>query len=180
MSDKFEKATGRDIIAWMSYIREHEDGAADLTTLSHRQLAALASAGGASDWWAQGIAVEIERVIGRRAVGQTVTGSVNAGATKTVAGEWTEVFDRLVDFLGELPLPSPLVDAPRISHTEKWRYWRASLEDGSVVAIDCSAVKGKTRISVKHDKIPTMEERGPVKEHWRGALEEFAAHLASQ
>lgn len=46
MGDKFEKGTGRDIHAWMEFIQEHEDGAADLSALSHQQLAALASAGG--------------------------------------------------------------------------------------------------------------------------------------
>lgn len=183
MGDKFEKGTGRDIHAWMEFIQEHEDGAADLSALSHQQLAALASAGGASDWWAQGIAVEIERLIGRRAVGQTVTGSVNAGASKTVPGEWTEVFDLFVAFMeagGSRLLTAELIDAPRISHTDKWRYWRASLVDGSVVAIDCSESNGKTRLSVKHDKLGSLEEREPAKVHWRGVLKEFAELLASQ
>lgn len=101
MADKFQKSTGRDIDEWMDHLRSQEEGAEDLHDLTHQQMAALAVDGGASDWWAQGIAVEIERIIGRRKVGQTVTGSVNAGASKTVPGEWTEVFNRFTDFMSE-------------------------------------------------------------------------------
>ncbi|MDO5511527.1 SRPBCC domain-containing protein [Corynebacterium sp.] len=172
MSDKFEKGTGRSIDAWMEYVKDHGDP----QELSHQELAALASRGGASDWWAQGIAVEIERIIGRRQVGQTVSGSVNAGASKTVPGEWTEVFEAFVSFMED----KELIDEPRISATEKWRYWRASLEDGSEIAIDCSDVKGKTRLSVKHDKLPSMDDREKMKSFWRATLAEFADTLKAQ
>lgn len=166
MSDKFEKATGRDINGWMEFMREHGDP----HEFSHQELVKLASRGGASDWWSQGIAVEIERMIGRRQVGQTVTGSINASVTKTVPGEWTDVFEEFVAFMES----RQLADAPRITATEKWRYWRADLADGSQVSVDVSDAKGKTRLSVKIDKLPTMKDRDRVKEEWRALLTEFS------
>lgn len=175
MSDKFHTATGRTIGEWMEYMRPH----GELHDLSHRELAALASSGGASDWWAQSIAVEIERIIGRRQIGQTGTGSVAVSASKTLPGEWTTVFDRFVDFMSAQDL-SMLVDAPRISATEKWRYWRADATDGSAIAIDCSDVNGRTRLSVKHDKLPGMDDREPTKQYWRALLNDFARSLSSQ
>lgn len=184
MTDKFEKGTGRDIDGWMEFLRSHHEGAADLHDLTHQQMAALAVDGGASEWWAQGIAVEVERIIGRRKVGQTVTGSVNAGASKTVPGEWRQVFEKFTAFMadgGEELLPADLATQPSTSATEKWRYWRASFTDGSSAALDCSdASTGdtvKTRLSMKHDKIPSMAQRDPVKAHWKQVLASFAASL---
>lgn len=184
MADKFQKGTGRDIDEWMDYLRSHEEGAEDLHDLTHQQMAALAVDGGASDWWAQGIAVEIERIIGRRKVGQTVTGSVNAGASKTVPGEWTEVFDRFADFMskgGRELLPAEPAGKPSTSGTEKWRYWRVAFTDGSSAALDCSdASRGtglKTRLSMKHDKIPSMDQRDAVKAHWKQVLASFSETL---
>ena len=75
--------------------------------------------------------VEIERMIGRRQVGQTVTGSINASVTKTVPGEWTDVFEKFVAFMES----RQLADAPRITATEKWRYWRVPLADGTPLAM---------------------------------------------
>ncbi|GAB3695804.1 hypothetical protein [Corynebacterium nasicanis] len=169
MHDKFEKATGRSIDDWMEFFGDPQE-------LSHQDLARLASEGGASEWWAQSIAVEIERMIGRRQIGQTVTGSIAASASKTVPGEWTEVFDKFVSFMEN----KQLADAPRITATDTWRYWRADLEDGSQVAVDCSEVKGKTRLSAKIDKLASMEKRDLAKEKWRALLNEFAETLPSQ
>lgn len=185
MKDRFANATGRSIEEWMEFLRSHPDGAADLHDLTHQDLAHLAVEGGASEWWAQSISVEVERVIGRRSVGQTVTGSVNAGASKMVTGEWTEVFDRFVAFMAEGGrdlLPADPADEPRVSETEKWCYWRVGLADGSTVAIDCSDGSTgdvrKTRLSVKHDKLASLGQRDAVKTHWRGMLNEFAEEVA--
>lgn len=169
MSDKFQRATGRTVQEWMDLI-------GDARETSHREIAAAAAQGGASDWWAQSIAVEIERIIGRREIGQSGDGTVHVSVSKTVAGEWTDVFEKFVQYMEGLSL----VDAPRLSATEKWRYWRATLEDGSQVAIDVSDAKGKTRVSVKHDKLPGMEQREPTRQFWRGLLGDFASHIASQ
>ncbi|AGF73785.1 hypothetical protein [Corynebacterium halotolerans] len=183
--DRFANATGRSIGEWMEYLQSHPDGGVNLHDLTHQDFARLAIEGGASEWWAQSISVEVERIIGRRRVGQTVTGSVSAGASKTVRGEWTEAFDSFVAFLsagGRDLLPAEPLDEPRISETEKWRYWRAGLTDGSTVAIDCSdASTGevrKTRLSVKHDKLGSLEQRDAIKAHWRGVLDEFAEEVA--
>lgn len=184
MTDRFSKGTGRDIEEWMEYLRSHDKGAEDLHKLTHQQMAVLAVDGGASEWWAQGIAVEIERIIGRRQVGQTVTGTVNAGASKTVPGEWREVFEKFATFMaegGEEVLPVKLDGEPSASATEKWRYWRATFADGSSATLDCSDAptgdRRKTRLSMKHDKIPAMDQRDSVKAHWKHVLATFADSL---
>lgn len=61
--------------------------------LSHKEMAHAAVEAGATPWWAQGIAVEIERRIGQRKVGESCTGDINASASKTVPGVWTDVTD---------------------------------------------------------------------------------------
>lgn len=187
-TDKFSRSTGRSAAEWQTHI---ENRAADLgrgiQELSHRDMVAIAQTEDVTDWWAQGIAVEIERRIGRRKVGQTVTGSISAGVSKTVPGQWGDVFQSFSTFMangGTTLLPSAAAGEPAISATEKWRYWRCSFQDGSKANLDCSAVSGsnqpKTRLSMKHDGLASMEARDATRSHWRKVLNDFAATLSSQ
>lgn len=184
--DRFQAATGRSIDDWLSYLRSHPDGSTDLHELTHQDMARLAGNGGASAWWAQNIAVEVERIIGRREVGQTVTGSVQVGVSRTVPGTWTEVFESFTNHMasgGRGLLPADPTDAPRISATEKWRYWRVTFADGSTATLDCSdATRNgtpRTRLSLRHDRFPALADREPVRTHWRGVLDSFVEEVTT-
>ncbi|WP_018298185.1 hypothetical protein [Corynebacterium lubricantis] len=181
--DKFEKATGRTIPEWMDFLRNHENGNKDLNELSHKQMATLAEDYGASGWWAQSIAVDIEREIGRREVGQRDSGKFSANATKTMPGEWTDVFARFTEFMAsaEGALPAAVDGESSTSESEKWRYWRADLVDGTKVVVMCNdaSAKGvaKTRFAVQHEKLPSSEARDDMKAHWKATLDTFKASL---
>ncbi|MHA2790192.1 hypothetical protein ACXZ66_13800 [Corynebacterium sp. S7] len=181
--DKFKRGTGRTITAWMEFMQAHENGNKDLNELSHKQIAALAEDGGASAWWAQSIAVDIEREIGRREVGQRNSGKFSANATKTMPGEWTDVFARFTKFMNRQDgaLPAEVDGESSTSESEKWRYWRADLVDGTKVVVMCNdaSAKGvaKTRFAVQHEKLLTAELRDEMKTHWKATLDSFRASL---
>ncbi|WIM67669.1 hypothetical protein QP027_11380 [Corynebacterium breve] len=177
--DKFEKATGKNLEAWMEIIGQQ----GSLSDIPHKEMARIAEENGASAWWAQSIAVEVERKIGRRALGQTCTGDFNANASKTIPGEWTEVFEKFVAYMADTPeaLPSPLQGESSSSATEKWRYWRANFSDGTRVNVVCNdgSAKGvaKTKLATQHDKLPDDDARDEMKTHWKSVLASFADSL---
>lgn len=174
--DKYSRATGRSLAEWVDLLRaEHPD----IEGYEHREIARSAVALGASEWWAQGIAVDFERMIGRRRVGETSTGRISVSASKTMPGEWSTAFEEVVEFLRTSPaaLPAELDDAPRISETDKWRYWKAKFVDGTTAAINCSDVSKdgtpKVRFAVEHSGLGDLESRAPLKEHWRSVFTAF-------
>lgn len=187
-TDRFSRATGRHATDWRALMesRATELGQG-IQELSHQEMVAIAQSEGATDWWAQGIAVEVERLIGRREVGQTVTGSINAGVSKTVPGEWREIFESFHSFMttgGATLLPSAATGEPTTSATAKWRYWHCSFADGSKATLDCSDAsrnhQPKARLSIKHDGLPSMADRDATKSHWKAVLNDFAKTLSSQ
>ncbi|QNE88600.1 hypothetical protein H0194_05615 [Corynebacterium incognita] len=166
MADKFSRATGKSLEEWMRLIPAE---------LSHKEMAQAAVEAGATPWWAQGIAVEIERRIGRRKVGESCTGDINASTSKTVPGVWTEVFDALAEFLAtKCPFD---IEEPTTSATEKWRYWRADVTDGTKITINVSDGGGKSKIGVQHSKLPDHDARQNVKDVWQSTLTGFAKTL---
>ncbi|MGP6174194.1 hypothetical protein [Corynebacterium sp. A21] len=177
--DRFLNGTGKTFDNWMEQIGA---GGRPIEEMSHREIARTAEGLGASAWWAQGIAVEIERHIGRRQVGETSAGTVSVSVSKTIPGEWVATFRDFVAFLATRrdDLPGELLAEPVISETEKWRYWKAKLSDGSTVAINCSDVSNASKsatkkacFSIEHDALGHLNLREPLKDHWRKILTAF-------
>lgn len=185
MSDKFKKATGRCLESWAEAIIAA--AGSPLESLSHQELAKTAVKLGATEWWGQSIAVELERLIGRREVGQTCSGTFAASASKTVPGEWTEVFHTAEQWLGTNieKLPLPLANNATISATAKWRYWRATFTDGTnvtLMATDGTAAKpdspAKTKLSIQHEKLADAAARDAAKAAWKAILADLSQSLA--
>mgnify|MGYP000103051176 CR=1 FL=1 len=86
-------------------------------------------------WWAQSAAVAYEQQIGRRVPGQSGDGTFQVSVSKTVPGDPDAALAAVEALmagrtgLGDVPFAEP----PGNSATEKWRYWRARLADGTRV-----------------------------------------------
>lgn len=175
--ERFLKGTGKTIEDWHTLLETEGGG---VNEMSHPQIARAAQAHGASAWWAQGISVEIERRIGRREVGETSANTISVSASKTMAGKWPTTFEDLVSFLAahRADLPGELAGEPTTSATEKWRYWKARMTDGSKVSINCSDASAgevrKVRFAVEHDSLGNLDLREPVKQQWREILKRFS------
>lgn len=158
----FAKNTGRDWAGWLEFLASI--GAKDLP---HKEIAArIAATGEASGWWAQSITVAYEQHIGRRAPGQRGDGAFEVAVSKTLAGNmdaalaaWQKLAGRRAEFDGVA-----VAGAPETSATEKWRYWRCSLEDGTKLNVTVTdKAPGKAGLTVTHEKLASAED----KEHWR-------------
>ena len=162
----FEKNTGRDWAGWLTFL--DEIGAAKLT---HKEIAErIAATGEASGWWAQQITVAFEQHIGRRAPGQRSDGAFEVAVSKTLAGNmddalaaWQKMTRGRKDFGGVAMAANPETGA-----TEKWRYWRCSLADGTKLNVTVTdKAPGKSGLTVAHEKLASAED----KERWRAFWE---------
>ncbi|MEJ5997958.1 hypothetical protein [Corynebacterium sp. H130] len=164
---KFLEPTGRTLDEWLVEL-------GDPNALTHKEMAAWFVDKGVSPWWAQNLTVAVEQHIGRRVVGQTCAGTFSANASKTVKGEWDPTFEAFTRFMtpDRLPMAS---SEPSTSATEKWRYWRTQLVDGSKVVITCQEKPGgKVTFAVNHDGLEDIVSRETMKTHWRQVLSDFA------
>lgn len=168
-------ATGRGWNDWHAVLERM--GAADL---AHKEIAArLAAEHGVPSWWAQTITVEYERAAGRREVGQRCDGDFTAGATKTVPGTLDDAlaaWERLAGTRSEFDGVA-IVGVPRTSSTEKWRYWRVALADGSRIAIVIGARPGalpKAAVAVNHEGIASKDAADRWKKFWKEFLQRLA------
>lgn len=127
-----KNATGRELHEWFATLDDHE-----ARDLPHKDIAQLLSSEyDVPAWWSQNVTVEYEKHIGRRETGQTQSGDYEATATKTLPGTMDEVLDYWAAQLPADPAAATFdgiefAGRPSVSRTEKWRYWRVSLADGS-------------------------------------------------
>lgn len=173
---RVHKATGKKWDEWFSALEQVKAG-----EKTHKEIAVmLVEEYGTSAWWAQTVTVEYERFIGRREVGQSCEGDFQAGGSKTLSAHMDEVLDAWLDYMkdkGNLN-DVPFAEEPNIRKTEKWRYWRVPLEDGSRVNINITQkAPGKAHLSVNHEKLNNTDEVDTWKQFWKGCFKEFAEQL---
>jgi len=169
MSDVAVKAaTGRDWAEWRQTLDSL--GAAQL---SHKEIVELVSQQGVGRWWQQMVTVGYERLTGKRAAGQRCDGKFVANASRTVAGDkdtalakWLAVVDGLTEFDGTFA-----ESEPRQTQSEKWRYWRIDLEDGSKVSVVISdKAGGKAVVAVDHQRLADKVTGDRAKTFWKSLL----------
>lgn len=187
--DALVRATSIEWKDWTS--RLDAAGGAELAhpELAERALAEIRGQGGCSnpEWWAQTAAVAYEQHIGRRLPGQREDGSFDANASKTLPGSMDEALARVCEVFDEALAPATqekdddgrrlvLSGEPRTSATEKWRYWRADLADGTTVAVTINDKKvadgadPKATVAVGHRGLPSPDAAAEAKAAWKDLL----------
>ena len=162
------QATGRDWAGW----RAHLDalGAAELP---HAAIVRALEPVIASGWWRQSVTVGYERMIGRRETGQRCAGDFAASASRSVAGDmdaalarWQALVAGRAEFAGV-----PVAGEPRISSSDKWRYWRIDLADGGRVTVTFNDKPGgKAAVAVEQAKLADAAEGAAAKAFWKELL----------
>ena len=162
------KATGH---AWSYWYERLNDDQAD--QLTHKEIVArLMDDYGVASWWAQTLAVRYEQSINRRVVGQSSSGDFFASASITISGSiddalswWLEKNNGVTSYNDQKVVTSST------TQTEKWRYWRAVLSDGSKVVV---AIHQKTptaaQVSLQHEKLSSSESVAEWHQYWREHL----------
>lgn len=169
---RLENGTGTSLAEWTDRL-----DAAGGRDLDHTAIARmLVERWEVEEWWAQGITVAYEQLIGRRVVGQSCDGDFSASASRTVPGTSTQVRDRWDAFMTEARRDGLGLEEPSLSDTATWRYWRAAVADGSRVSVNITAKdEGRSTLGIEHKGLETADARTAWKGAWKGVLGEFTA-----
>ncbi len=173
LTDKtVKKATGKGWNDWFAILKQEE---AD--QLIHKDIARLLTDKYKIDgWWAQSITVEFERYLGRRQVGQVKSGTFQTAVSKTMPGNLDQVFDLWLEAVkGAEEFNSiPLAGKPAISKTEKWRYWRVNLKDGSKITITVGfKSEDKSVLTFSNEKLKDQDAIESWKAFWKDYLKKL-------
>jgi hypothetical protein len=175
-TDAIAKATDR---SWEDWIELLDDaGARDMTHASIADLALelMPETVSQKEWWAQNTAVAFGKYAGLRVPGQTSDGDFQLSTSRTVPGSkdeafqaWLKVVESCTEFDGV-----PIKGEPATSQTEKWRYWRARLADGTRVTVNISdKANGKATLGLQHAKLDSPE----AIDRWRPVWKDLLAQL---
>lgn len=169
---RLENGTGTSLAEWTDRL-----DAAGGRDLDHTAIARmLVERWEVEEWWAQGVTVAYEQVIGRRVVGQSCDGDFSASASRTVPGTPTQVRDRWDAFMTEARRDGLGLEESSLSDTATWRYWRAAVADGSRVSVNITAKdEGRSTLGIEHKGLETADARTAWKDAWKGVLGEFTA-----
>ncbi len=169
---RLENGTGTSLAEWTDRL-----DAAGGRDLDHTAIARmLVQRWEVEEWWAQGVTVAYEQVIGRRVVGQSCEGDFSASASRTVPGTPTQVRDRWDAFMTGARRGGLGLEEPSLSDTATWRYWRAAVADGSRVSVNITAKdEGRSTLGIEHKGLETADARTAWKDAWKGVLGEFTA-----
>lgn len=173
LTDKaVEKATGKSWDEWFAILKQEE---AD--QLIHKDIARLLTDKYKIDgWWTQSITVEFERFLGRRQVGQVKSGTFQTAVSKTMPGNLDQVFDLWLEAVKDAEEFNsiPLAGKPAISKTEKWRYWRANLKDGSKITITVGLKsEDKSILTFSNEKLKDQDAIKSWKAFWKDYLKKL-------
>jgi hypothetical protein len=160
--EAIENGTSRSWPDWLAVLQSF-----NAEDLSHKEIAARLQADGElSGWWAQMLTVAFEQHIGRRVPGQDCSGSFSVAVSKTLPGTMDSALQRWQSRMHGVRGLSDVVltRGPDTSQTEKWRYWRCGLADGSRVNVNIYQKSAdKASLGIQHEK---LESEAQV-EHWR-------------
>lgn len=168
-----ETGSGITWAEWVAFLEPHK-------ALSHSDMAVVVlgkinerGASKSPEWWAQGVTVAYEQHIGRRQPGQTSDGNYSVTVSKTIDGDMDAVLAKWVERTSGMQKFGgvSVVGEPRMSETDKWRYWRCDLEDGSKLSVNIQTKPNgiKSSLAINHDKLHSSEDV----EHWRAYWKTF-------
>ncbi len=137
----------------------------------------LREAHGIDAWWAQGVTVGFERIMGLRLPGQMPDGTFTVSRSRVLdidperlrtAWEDPTVRDALLPGLSTERLSRPGVKVPKFA-------LRRGGEDLGILSLSIDRAKDRTKIVVTHDRLPDPDAAERWKSHWGAWLEDLPA-----
>lgn len=175
-TDAIASATGRPWDDWVQMLEEAGAREMPHSGIAKLTLELMPESVERREWWAQSAAVAYGQHAGLRQPGQSCTGDFQLSTSRTVTGDkdsalqaWVELVSAREEFGGVV------VEAPATtSSSEKWRYWRVPLADGTRVAVNFSdKAGGKCSVGLVHSKLDSAE----AIEYWRRVWKELLGSL---
>ena len=172
--EAIKRGTGKAWSEWMAWFQD-----ANVAEASHGEIARrLVEETDVSGWWAQMLTVAFEQEIGRRVPGQDCDGEYSVSTSKTLnmsmddaLNWWLRAVEGHEEF-GDVQLSGE----PEVTRTDRWRYWRVRLADGTRVNVDIyEKASGKSSLSIRHEKLESPDLIEPNRAYWKAFLKEAAA-----
>lgn len=172
-AEKVRERTGRTWNEWFALL-----DAWGATEREHPEIAAwLRAEHGVPGWWAQGVTVEYEKARGLRPAGGDRDGTLNVGASRTVAVPVERLYEAFADLeLREQWLPG----APLRERTARPnRGLRYDWGEGSTRVILEFIAKGeaKSTVALAHERLPDHDSADALRGYWRERLAALKALL---
>lgn len=160
--------TGKGWSEWVEYL-----DAAGAAELDHPAIVELVDPA-IDRWWAQTITVGYERIKGRRALGQTASGSFAASKSITLPVGLDRARQAFLPEEREAWLPITLQDRQTTSPSSL----RFDLPDSARAAVWFTE-KGpsKCSLSVQIERLPSAQARDAAREAWGRYLKALKAHV---
>ncbi|ROR72746.1 hypothetical protein [Bogoriella caseilytica] len=170
------KVSGRP---WDHWVTELDARGAE--RLPHAEIAKLAfelmpESVESRGWWAQGAAIAYGQQKGLRVAGQSSSGDFQVAASRSLAADkdgalaaWRELAEGMTEHDGV-----PVEGEATTSSTEKWRYWRLALADGTKVSVNVSDKgTGKAAVAVNHTKLESADDVERWRAYWKALLKQL-------
>lgn len=175
-AERIESGTGTPLATWVRRIDDAGGRELDHTAIARL----LPQRWEISGWWAQGVTVAYEQIIGRRVVGQSCAGDFAASASRTLPGEPDAVRERWDAFMTAARREELGLEQPSLSDTPTWRYWRAGVSDGSRLSVNITAKdEGRSTLGIEHKGLESAEAREVWKIAWKTVLTTFTEFMVS-
>ena len=169
-------ATGRSWDEWVEMLEQAGAREMPHSAIAKAALEMMPESVERAEWWAQGTAIAYEQHAGLRVPGQSCTGDFQLSTSRTITGDMDAALQAWVDLAGDREeFGGVEVEAPAAtSSSEKWRYWRVPLADGTRVALNFSDKKnGKSTVGLTHTKLDSAE----AIEYWKPVWKDLLAQL---
>lgn len=170
------RATGVPWETWTARLDELGAPAMSHAEIARRVAEQLEGVVENHEWWAQSVTVAYEQHTGVRRPGQAGDGTFGASASRTVAGTPDEALARWAALMagrtevGGVAFQQP----PTTAATEKWRYWRVRLADGTRVSATIGdKAGGRATVALTHTGLGSAEDVA----RWRAAWKDLLAAL---
>jgi len=156
--------TGRGWLEWVAAI-----DAGPGRDSGHTAIAAWLVEQGVDAWWAQGVTVGFERITGLRLPGQMPDGTFTVSRSRVIAQPATSVRSMLLDDNSRTELlpgfTVTLLSRPGVK-TPRFDFARGSDSLGVVAFATDTASTHRTRLTVTHAKLASLDEGELWKEFW--------------
>lgn len=137
---------------------------------------------GVDGWWAQGVTVGYERLVGLRLPGQMPDGTFTVQKNKTLDGTRDVVRGWLLSDAARVGLFPGLSTTLRSKEGAKQLRLGVSAPDAGdlgILGITVDEAKGRLKVNVTHDKLPSAAAGAAWKEAWGAWLDALAASGAA-
>ena len=100
-------------------------------------------------------------------------GTFQTAVSKTLPGNTNQVFKLWLNAVRDVEdfNSIPLAGKPAISQSEKWRYWRVDLQDGSKVTVTVGTKTAeKSNLTFSNEKLKNKDNIEPWKVFWKNFI----------